>query len=114
MPTKPSSVPTATGGSYLNAATYEYHAAKYGLFVGGTEVTSANAADVLGNGTVSYDPDSQTLTLNNATITNVNTAGCSIGVDPGATLPLTVALEGTNSCGSHHDPKRHHHNLRFW
>ncbi len=72
---------------------------EYGLFVGGTEVTSANAADVLDDGTVSYDPDTQTLTLTNATISNVNVTGCSIEVDPGKTLPLTIALEGTNSCG---------------
>lgn len=30
-------------------------AIEYGVFVGNTQVTSDNAADVLGNGTVSYD-----------------------------------------------------------
>lgn len=72
---------------------------RYGLSVGGIDVTSENADDVLDNGTVSYDPDTQTLTLKNATISNVNVAGCSIEVDSGVTLPLTIALEGTNSCG---------------
>ena len=66
--------PNGYRGSYLGAATYEYHAAKYGLFVGGTEVTSANAADVLGDAdegaTVSYDAQTNTLTLDHADLTN--------------------------------------------
>lgn len=40
----------------------------YGLSVAGVDVTSANAADVLGDGTVSYDADTQTLVLDNAVI----------------------------------------------
>lgn len=40
----------------------------YDIWVEGIKVTSANASDVLGDGTVSYDPASNTLTLNNATI----------------------------------------------
>ena len=41
----------------------------YGIYVGGIQVNENNAADVLEDGTVSYDPTTNTLTLNNATIT---------------------------------------------
>ena len=46
----------------------------YGIFVGGTEITEANASDVLEDGTVSYDKDSNTLTLNNANFSTYYTA----------------------------------------
>ena len=42
----------------------------YGIYVGGIQVNEDNAADVLEDGTVSYDPTTNTLTLNNATITD--------------------------------------------
>lgn len=38
------------------------------IYVGGTRVTNANAGNVLGDGTVSYDDKTCTLTLNSATI----------------------------------------------
>lgn len=38
----------------------------YKITVAGIQVTSENANDVLGNGTVSYDHETKTLTLNNA------------------------------------------------
>ncbi|WP_273446729.1 GDSL-type esterase/lipase family protein [Thermophilibacter provencensis] len=40
----------------------------YDVWVAGTQVSDDNAGDVLGDGTVSYDPASNTLTLNNAII----------------------------------------------
>ena len=40
----------------------------YGICVGGKWITAANEDDVLGDGKVSYDPASSTLTLNNAAI----------------------------------------------
>ena len=40
-------------------------AVDYSLWIGGTRVTSLNASDVFGDGKVSYDPESNTLTLNN-------------------------------------------------
>ncbi len=43
-------------------------AEEYNLWVGGVRVTDDNKDDVLGDGTVSYDPVSGTLTLVNATI----------------------------------------------
>lgn len=39
------------------------------LWVAGTQVTKSNQSDVLGDGTVSYDPAAHTLTLNNAHLT---------------------------------------------
>lgn len=81
------------------SAAWKTPVVEYGLTVGGVDVTSANAADVLNDGTVSYDPSSQTLTLKNASITGTNEGNCSIEVDPGMTLALTIALEGSNSCG---------------
>lgn len=41
----------------------------YALLVAGTQVTKSNQNDVLGNGTVSYDPDTHTLTLSDAHLT---------------------------------------------
>lgn len=41
----------------------------YGVYVGGTEISTANKDDVLKDGKVSYDPDSMTLTLDNASLT---------------------------------------------
>ena len=43
-------------------------AAEYPLWVSGLQVTSMNMDDVLGDGKVSYDPDTNTLTLNGADI----------------------------------------------
>lgn len=43
-------------------------ATAYDVWVGGVRVTSQNASNVLGNGTVSYNATSNTLTLNNADI----------------------------------------------
>lgn len=42
--------------------------AGFGVYVAGVEVTEHNEDDVLGDGTVSYNPVSNTLTLNNANI----------------------------------------------
>ena len=41
----------------------------YELWVAGEQVTSDNLNDVLGDGTVSFDPTTNTLTLNNFSYT---------------------------------------------
>lgn len=41
-------------------------------YIAGTQITDATASDVLGDGTVSYDPEKNVLTLNNASITAEN------------------------------------------
>ena len=42
--------------------------AAYDLFVGGVQVTDANKGNILGDGKVSFDPASRTLTLDGATV----------------------------------------------
>ncbi|MBQ6663257.1 MAG: cell wall-binding repeat-containing protein [Firmicutes bacterium] len=71
-------------------------ATRYPVYVQGVQITEDNAADVLGDGTVSYDDERKTLALNGAdlTITKVNeiTYG-AIDCDYGE---LTIALSGAN------------------
>lgn len=43
-------------------------AKEYGLYIAGISVNSDNAADILGNGEMSYDAQTHTLTMNNVTI----------------------------------------------
>lgn len=63
----------------------------YDLWVGGVRVNSDNAADVLGDGKVSYDADSKTLTLNGATIE------CDTKEPIYSEDDLTIKLVGTNA-----------------
>ncbi len=63
---------TFQASSFSNYAIAYESVEYYDLWVGGTQVTSANAANVLrdtGDPTVVYDADTNTLTLNGATIT---------------------------------------------
>ena len=55
------------GPGYLTAVSY-------GITVSGKAVTFANKYDVLGDETVYYDDDLNTLTLNNASLTSINIA----------------------------------------
>ena len=80
-------VSTASQSSGGGSAPTEYH-----VSVGGTKVTSANAANVLGDGKVSYDPDTNTLTLNNFTFED-NTRRSAIS----SNQDLTINLIGDNS-----------------
>ena len=69
-------------------------AASYGLSVAGVEVTSTNAQNITGvgiSGTVSYDHDTRTLTLNGATIEVASGSGITSYDD------LTIKLAGTNT-----------------
>ncbi len=69
-----------TAGARLNGPTLEVTytfpvleaPVSYPVWVSGIQVTSANKDDILGDGTVSFDPGSNTLTLNSATITGVH------------------------------------------
>ena len=67
---------------------------KYALFICGTQVTSDNCGDLSGidgvKGTVSYDPDNKTLTLEKATL-NTNVPCIDSGIDG-----LTIKVSGTN------------------
>ncbi len=48
------------------------YAANYDLYIGSTQVTDANAGDIFGNGTASYDVGTKTLTLNGVHISADN------------------------------------------
>ncbi|MEA4954375.1 MAG: S-layer homology domain-containing protein [Pseudoflavonifractor sp.] len=69
----------------------------YGIWVGPTEVTSANADGVTGDGitgTVTYDASTSTLTLNKATITKTGLYGYAVGRHPD---DLNIVLIGENT-----------------
>ena len=68
----------------------------YGLWIGGVEITSENMSDVLGDGTCNFDPESNTITLNNANITGSH-ENSNMYLVSSETSPLTILLKGTNS-----------------
>ncbi len=83
-----------------------WQAETYGLWVGGTQVTSDNKDDILGDNKVSFDPDTQTLTLNGADITTAyDLEGSKVGIfatgyENPADHPLkklNLKLEGDNT-----------------
>lgn len=69
----------------------------YGLWIGGVEVNSENADDVLDDGTVSYEHTTRTLTLNGAEITGgtINKAKDTVGIY--SIDQLAIVLVGENS-----------------
>ena len=77
-----------------------------GLWVGGVEVTSANASNITGEGitggTVSYDAATKALTLNGATLSGSHNAGY-FKANIYAKNDLNIVLEGSNSIGSGED-----------
>ncbi len=75
--------------SSASAATY------YDLWVGGVQVTSNNADDVLGDGTVLFDEDNYTLVLDNADITGPDDIE-SYGIIS-ANMILYIELYGDNT-----------------
>lgn len=72
----------------------------YGIWVGGTQVTPENSANVLGDGEVSYDAASNTLSLNSAAITGTH-KGAGIYVED--STDFTIALTGDNVVGNDAD-----------
>ena len=67
---------------------------QYDLFVNGEQFASEKLTIECGEGTATYDPTTQTLTLNNASITNTADYG---GIASNLTGDLTIALQGNNS-----------------
>ena len=67
--------------------------AQYNLFVNGEQFTSDNLTIACGEGTATYDPGAQILTLSNASITNAVDYG---GIDSKLTSDLSVVLQGEN------------------
>lgn len=66
---------------------------QYDLFVNGEQFTSDNLTIECGEGTATYDPATQTLALNNASITNAADYG---GIKSKLTGNLTITLQGSN------------------
>ena len=70
----------------------------YDLWVAGTQVTKSNQSDVLEDGgTVSYDPDTHTLTLNDANLTLDGAAGGYCCIDSQLAEELTITGTATLS-----------------
>lgn len=67
----------------------------YDLWVAGKQVTETNQNDVLGDGTVSYDPDTHTLTLKDANLTLSGDAEEGISSCIDSTLTDTLTITGT-------------------
>lgn len=67
---------------------------QYDLFVNGEQFTSEKLTIECGEGVATYDPATQTLALNNASITNTADYG---GIHSKLTGDLTITLQGNNS-----------------
>ena len=67
----------------------------YDLLIGGVAVTEENMADVLGDGTVSFDPYRYILTLNNA---HINVTKGNYGIRSKTHLTLKLVGENSVSC----------------
>lgn len=78
-------------GSIVAAKEVKIGAKEYDLSVGGKKITSANSADVFGDGKVKYDPATNTLTLNNAII-----ACEGYGIEAKTKQRLYINLIGTS------------------
>ena len=79
----------------------------YDLWVAGKQVTETNQNDVLGDGTVSYDPDTHTLTLKDANLTLSGDAEegiyCWIESQLAEDLTITGTATLSNADGIHTD-----------
>lgn len=75
------------------APTASFAATNYDLSVNGEHFTSKKLTIQCGEGTATYDPATQNLTLNNASITNAVDYG---GIDSELTNDLTITLQGAN------------------
>ncbi len=89
-------------------ASLQAQATKYKVWVAGKQVTSANAKDVLGNGTVSFNAKTHTLTLKNAKISKAlvhkyttsngkNTYWGNFGIKDDTKKTLTIKLVGKST-----------------
>lgn len=75
------------------APTASFAATNYDLSVNGEHFTSEKLTIQCGEGTATYDPAAQNLTLNNVSITNAVDYG---GIDSELTSDLTITLQGSN------------------
>ena len=89
-----------TNAYYAQSVRYYVHVSSIGLKVKGINVTSANAADVLGDGSycVTFEKESRTLHLNSWNIDGTGLTGLNAMIeDEGTERPLTIVLSGANS-----------------
>ena len=79
--------------------TVAFAAENYDLYVNGEQFTSEKLSIACGEGTASYDPNTKTLTLNNAAITSGGKSDESpkYGIRVVGDTDLTIKLSGTNS-----------------
>ena len=79
--------------------TVAFAAENYDLYVNGEQFTSEKLSIACGEGTASYDPNTKTLTLNNAVITNGGKSdeNPKYGIRVVGDTDLTIKLSGTNS-----------------
>ena len=62
-------------GNWATNVTIQKASTYYPVYIAEKQVNNMNAADVLGDGTISYNSDTKTLTLNNATINTTDEKG---------------------------------------
>ena len=73
---------------------YQIHVTTLGLTIGGVNVTSKNASDIMGdNGSITYDPITHTLTMTNAILSGT---GVETGIRYTDDIPLNIVLVGSN------------------
>ena len=75
-------------------------AATYNVWVGGTQINSANAADVFGDGKVSYDDATKTLTLNGYTYSGAGYGDSAVYIGDVGGNAFTVVATNANSLTS--------------
>ena len=86
----------------------------YPIWVAGVQVTASNAADVLGDGTVSYDHAAGELTLSGATIKDCHTANLfdeNVCIGIYAETDLTVNCIGENVIDLYEHAQAHEGNI---
>lgn len=80
------------------------------LYIAGIEITSENCNDISNfggvSGRVSYDPDTRTLTLNNATITTKEASDCICNFVDGG---ISIKLIGSNTLTSYKERGIYNH-----
>ena len=84
---------SAQWNSFTNVSIADF-TTTYNIAVGGKNVTNANASDILGDGTVSYDSENNILTLNDATIIPESE---EYGITYTGTTDLVISLNGTSN-----------------
>ena len=82
---------SATESSATDAASADNGVTAYDFYITGKRITSENAADVLGDGTVSYDANTNTLTFNGL---NINSRDLTYAVR--IEDDVTLVLKGKN------------------